>query len=70
MPDTTPSPFRLADATNGPSPLLVLEAVGVTAVVAALAFGWVTVMVTTTAPMLAAVSLLARVAPREDTARE
>jgi len=70
MPDTTASACRPPEAAGGPSPLLALEAAVATVLVAAVAFGWATVMVTTTAPLVAAVSLLARVVPREDQPRD
>jgi len=70
MPETTASACRTVEAAGGPSPLFVLEAFVATVIVATLAFGWATVMVTTTAPLVAAVSLLARVVPRDDVARD
>lgn len=68
MPDTTATPCRFDEPGGGPSPKLALETIAATVVVAAFAFGWATLMVTTTAPLVAAVSLLARVVPSDDDA--
>jgi hypothetical protein len=68
VPDTAASTCRFAEPGGGPTPQLALEAIAATVVVAAFAFGWATVMVATTGPLVAAVSLLARVVPYDDDA--